>query len=78
MKKTPRKTSNINDSNPMELDMFRLQVVDDYISLQTLVSIEELVQIATSIGGANVATTNLVASVLPNGVKDDGGDNEVH
>jgi hypothetical protein len=41
MKKTLRKTSNINDSNPMELDMFRLQVVDDYISLQTLVSIED-------------------------------------
>jgi hypothetical protein len=65
-------------TDPMELDMFRLQVVDDYISLQALVSIKELVQIATTIGGANVATTNLVAGVLPNGVKDDGGDNEVH
>ncbi len=65
-------------TDPMELDMFRLQVVDDYISLQALVSIEELVQIATTIGGANVATTNLVVGVLPNGVKDDGGDNEVH
>jgi len=65
-------------TDPMELDMFRLQVVDDYISLQALISIEELVQIATTIGGANVATTNLVVGVLPNGVKDDGGDNEVH
>jgi hypothetical protein len=52
--------------------------LDDYISLQALVSIEELVQIATIIGGVNVAVTNLVAGVLPNGGKDDGRDSEVH
>jgi len=65
-------------TDPMELDMFIHQVVDDYISLQAFVSIEELVQIATTIRGANVATTNLVDGVWPNGAKDDGGDNEVH
>jgi hypothetical protein len=58
--------------DPMELDMFKPQDLDDYIGLQAHVSIEELVQLATSIGGVNVATIDLVANVLSNGGEDDG------
>jgi hypothetical protein len=50
--------------DPMELDTFRLQ--DDYIGLQVLISIEELVQPATIARGVNVATIDVVANVLPN------------
>jgi hypothetical protein len=49
----------------VEFDMFKFQDVDDYIGLQALKSIE-LVQ-PTTIIGVNVAITNLVANVLPNG-----------
>jgi len=50
----------------MELDMFRLQDVDDYIGLQALISIKELFQLDTIVRGVNVATIDVVANVLPN------------
>jgi hypothetical protein len=52
--------------DPMELDMFRLQDVDDYIGLQAPISIEELVQPTTIIRGVNVATIDVVGNALPN------------
>ncbi len=59
--------------DPMELDTFRLQDVDDSIGLQAFISIEELVQLATIVRGVNVATIDVVANVLPNeGGEDDG------
>jgi len=50
----------------MELDMFRLQDVDDYIGLQAPISIKELFQLDTIVKGVNVATIDVVANVLPN------------
>jgi hypothetical protein len=50
----------------MELDMFRLQDVDDYIGLQAPISIKELFQLDTIVRGVNVATIDVVANVLPN------------
>jgi hypothetical protein len=52
--------------DPMELDAFILQDVDDSIGLQAFISIEELVQLATIVRGVNVATIDVVANVLPN------------
>jgi hypothetical protein len=47
--------------------LFKLEYVDGYTSLQAHVSIEELIQPNTIIKGVTIATTNLVANVLPNG-----------
>jgi hypothetical protein len=48
-----------------KLDMFKLQD-NHYISLQAFVSIEALIQLATILGGVNVATIDVVVDVLPN------------
>jgi hypothetical protein len=56
--------------------MFRLQD-NHYIGLQAFVFIEVLVQLATILGGVNVAAIDVVAKVLPNGGEDDRTNSEV-
>jgi hypothetical protein len=62
--------------DPTKLDMFRLQD-NHYIGLQAFVSIEALVQLATILGGVNVAPIDVVADVLPNGGENDGTNSEI-
>jgi hypothetical protein len=44
--------------------MFKLDNIDDYTSLQVLVSIDELIQLATIVGGSNVALIDLMSMDL--------------
>jgi hypothetical protein len=39
--------------------MFQLDNIDDYIGLQALISTKEFIQLATIVGGSNVAPLNL-------------------
>ncbi len=73
LKKNPCKCTNYTHRiyNYIHLNtqyLFKLENVDDYTCLQAHVSIEELIQPNTIIKGVTIATTNLVANVLPNGV----------
>jgi hypothetical protein len=43
----------------MEFDMFRLDNIDNYTCLQAHVSIEESIQLATTIGNSTIAPLDL-------------------
>jgi hypothetical protein len=44
--------------------MFKVDNIDDYTSLQVLVSIDELIQLATIVGGSNVTLIDLMSMDL--------------
>ncbi len=47
-------------SNPIDLDMFRIENADNYISLQSPISIPEVTQTTTIVGGVALMPIDLV------------------
>jgi len=59
--------------DPMEFDMFQLDNINIYTCLQVHVSIEESIQLATTIGNSTIASLDLIFVVHEG--EDDGVNN---
>ncbi len=55
----------------MELDIFRFEVIDEFLRLWPLISIDESIQPPNLIGGSNVVTLVMIANDPSEGSNDD-------